>query len=296
MLQQTRVVAAIPYYERFLARFPDVAALAAAPEQEVLAAWAGLGYYSRARNLHRAAKRIVAEGAFPRDYEAIRALPGVGDYTAAAVASIAFDLPHAVVDGNVMRVLSRLANDHGDLRSGPVRARIGGMADSLLDRRRPGDFNQALMELGATVCLPRDPQCLLCPLRECCEARRRGKERLLPVKSPGAKAVRLSLVLLAVRRGGRCLLWRRAEEAGRMAGFWELPESAQAPGARIGERLGEFRHTITHHRYSVTVFEAEVKEPPRGLEWVEEDALAGLPLSTLARKALRLRRDGPGGR
>src|ERR1700730_476619 len=147
MLQQTRVAAVIPYYERFLVRFPDVARLASAPEQELLAAWAGLGYYSRARNLQRAAKKILELGAFPGDYLSLRDLAGVGEYTAAAIASMAFNLPHAVLDGNAIRVLSRLAAEEGNIGSGAVRKRLGEVADALLDRKRPGEFNQALMEL-----------------------------------------------------------------------------------------------------------------------------------------------------
>jgi A/G-specific adenine glycosylase len=288
MLQQTRVAAAIPYYERFLARFPDAAALARAPEPEVLAAWAGLGYYSRARNLQAAARRIAEAGRFPEDYESIRALPGVGEYTAAAVASIAFGLPYAVLDGNVMRVLARLANDDGDLRSGEMRTRLRALAAALLDRERPGDFNQAVMELGATVCLPKEPSCLLCPVAAWCEAHRHGSERRLPVKSAGAEAVRLELVFLAVRRKKQYLLWRRPAGAGRMAGFWELPDPTQLPESRVGARLGSFRHSITHHLYTVTVFEAEPGDVPQGLEWIPESRLESIPLSTLARKALAL--------
>ncbi len=288
MLQQTRVAAAIPYYEAFLARFPEPALLAAAPEAEVLAAWAGLGYYSRARNLHAAAKQIAAAGGFPREYAAIRALPGIGDYTAAAVASIAFGEPYAVLDGNVMRVLARLLNDGGDVRSVKTRARLGQAAQALLDPHRPGDFNQALMELGATICLPKGPQCLLCPVAGHCEAKKRGTENRLPVKSRGAQTVRLELVLLLIRRAGKYLLWRRPPGAGRMAGFWELPEPAQAPGAVAGPLVGSFRHTITHHVYTVKVFTARLDGRPEGLEWVAASALAALPLSTLARKALAL--------
>src|SRR5690349_5158936 len=164
MLQQTRAQAVIPYYERFLTRFPSVPALAAAKEDEVLALWSGLGYYSRARNLLRAARQIAAAGSFPSDYDAIRALPGIGDYTAAAVASIAFGRPHAVLDGNVLRVVARMENDAADIRSSRTRERFREIAQSWLDPRDPGHFNQALMELGATVCLPRNPLCLVCPL------------------------------------------------------------------------------------------------------------------------------------
>jgi A/G-specific adenine glycosylase len=286
MLQQTRVAAALPYYERFLDRFPDVGALAGAPETDVLAAWAGLGYYSRARNLQRAARLIGSNGKFPRDYDGIRALPGVGDYTAAAVASIAFGLPHAVLDGNVMRVLARLSNDRGNLASAAAKARLRALAEELLDRKRPGDFNQALMELGATVCLPADPQCLLCPAAKFCEALRQGVQDGLPVKSRRADPVRIPLELLAIQRNGQYLLWQRPAHSGRMAGFWELPEPAHVPGVSPTGTLGRFRHTITHHHYSVTVLAGNIDAVPEGFEWISEPRLRELPLSTLARKAL----------
>jgi A/G-specific adenine glycosylase len=189
MLQQTRAQAVIPYYERFLARFPTVEALAAAREDEVLALWAGLGYYSRARNLRKAAQAAVAAGGFPRDYEAIRSLPGVGDYTAAAIASIAFGLPHAVLDGNVLRVVARVENDAADIASSRTKERFRAVAQSWLDPREAGHFNQALMELGATVCLPKNPLCLVCPLRDCCRARQEGTAAQLPVKLRKTKPV-----------------------------------------------------------------------------------------------------------
>ncbi|MGE5645209.1 MAG: A/G-specific adenine glycosylase [Acidobacteriota bacterium] len=289
MLQQTRVAAALPYYERFLQRFPDAATLARAPEAEVLAAWAGLGYYSRARNVHKAAK-LIAHAGFPRDYDGIRALPGVGDYTAAAVASIAFDLPHAVLDGNVMRVLARVTNDDGRLDSSPTRTRLRDLAAAMLDRKRPGEHNQALMELGATVCLPGAPLCLVCPVAAFCEARRLGREGRLPVKSRPAEPLRLELQFLVVRRNGSYLLRRRPADSGRMAGFWELPEPAQLPGTAPAAALGSFRHTITHHHYTVTVFEAEAPGAaphiPPDFEWIPAGRLHSIPLSTLARKAL----------
>ena len=177
MLQQTRAPVVTPYYERFLARFPSVEALAAAREEDVLTVWGGLGYYSRARIVHRAAARIIAAGGFPRDYESIRALPSVGDYTAAAIASIAFDLPYAAVDGNVLRVVARVENDASDIGSSATRPRFRQVAQKWLNRRRPGAFNQALMELGATVCLPRNPLCLLCPLAARCRAREQDARR-----------------------------------------------------------------------------------------------------------------------
>ncbi len=176
MLQQTRVASAIGYYQRFLERFPSIPELAAAPEQELLTAWAGLGYYARVRNLQKAANKIVELGAFPRDYASLRALAGIGDYTAAAIASIAFDLPHAALDGNVIRVLSRLTAERGNVASTTVRKRLRAAADRLIDPKLPGQFNQAWMELGAMVCLPKQPQCSICPLKSQCAARRLGCE------------------------------------------------------------------------------------------------------------------------
>ena len=182
MLQQTRVATVTPYYERFLARFPNFHALAEAPESELLAHWAGLGYYHRARNLQRAAQMMRSIGFFPTTFEEIRRLPGIGAYIAAAVASISFDLPHAVLDGNVFRVLSRIFGDATNIASGAGRKHFAGLAETLLHRAAPGAFNQAVMELGATVCLPSNPQCLVCPVSVFCRARQSGRQNDLPVK------------------------------------------------------------------------------------------------------------------
>ncbi len=276
MLQQTRVAAALPYYERFVARFPDVAALARAPLPQVLAAWAGLGYYTRARNLHRAAKLIAASG-FPRDYDAIRALPGVGDYTAAAISSIAFGEPRAVLDGNVVRVLSRLLNE-------PGRNALAKPAARLLDRTRPGDYNQALMELGATLCAPRNPQCTACPVATLCAARKLGVQGELPPKRSRPAPVDLELRLLLVRRAGRVLMCRQN-------GFWTLPE--KLPNARPAAQVGAFRHTIVNRRYAVRVFEASPIPAPSGMRWLDSRALANEPISSVARKALALAATAP---
>jgi A/G-specific adenine glycosylase len=289
MLQQTRAQAVLPYYQRFLDRFPTVEALAAASEDDVLALWSGLGYYSRARNLRRAAQAITAAGAgFPRDFDAIRELPGIGDYTAAAVASIAFGLPHAVLDGNVMRVVARVRNDAADTGSPQTRERFRAVAQSWLDPREPGHFNQALMELGATVCLPRNPLCLVCPLRDCCRAREEGTAAELPVKLRKQAPVEIEAVLLVARDRGRVLLRRRADSARRMAGFWELPAVEDLPGARPGRHLGTFRHTITHHHYTFTVRSATARPTGPEFRWFEDSELGTIPLSTTARKALKL--------
>ena len=285
MLQQTRVAAVLPYYKRFLARFPDVKSLAAANEADVLAAWSGLGYYSRARNLRQAAQQIVERGGFPRDYDSIRALSGVGDYTAAAIASIAFGLPHAVVDGNVLRVLSRVANDPGDISSAATRKRLREVAEIFLDRARPGDFNQAVMELGATVCLPSQPLCGECPLKLHCEARRLGLQDELPVKKRPAAARVVPLTLLVIERAGKMLFYLREHPP--MRGFWELPEALQMPLAKREEPGRRFRHSIMNHNYVVTVERATVARAPKGFRWLSAREREALPLSTMSTKALK---------
>jgi A/G-specific adenine glycosylase len=291
MLQQTRAQAVVPYYHRFLERYPTVETLAAASEEEVLAIWSGLGYYSRARNLVGAARQVAAAGRFPQEIESLRALPGIGVYTAAAIASIAFGRPHAVVDGNVLRVVARVLNDASDIGAPATRRRYGETAQAWLVRRDPGGFNQALMELGATVCLPRNPLCGACPIAASCRAKHAGTTGQLPVKLRRVEPVEVRETLLLVERSGRVLLRRREDSLGRMAGFWELPSAEQLPGARVDAVLGEFRHSITHHRYRITVARAEAKKPPaaRGtFAWMDARQLENVPLSTTARKALNL--------
>jgi A/G-specific adenine glycosylase len=277
MLQQTRVAAVIPYYQQFLERFPRIEDLAKAHETEVLSLWSGLGYYSRARNLQKAARQIAHQsmdaGGFPRDYASIRALAGVGDYTAAAVASIAFGLPHAAIDGNVRRVVMRLAGD--------ARADVGAIATQLLDPRHPGRWNQALMELGAVVCLPREPLCSACPLALACVAKRREIQRDLPPPKKKPAIVRKKRTLLVIRRKGRILL----APSPRVAGFWDLPEVFS--GVRLGPKVGKFRHAITNSRYHFEVREAKAGACPRGCRWWDERNLDEIPLSTAAKKALR---------
>jgi A/G-specific adenine glycosylase len=274
MLQQTRVAAVIPYYERFLERFPNPAALALAPEPELLALWSGLGYYSRARNLQKCARQIADQGAFPQNLASLLDLPGIGAYTAAAIASISFGLPHAVVDGNVRRVLARVTNDgHADTQA---------LADRLLDPRDPARWNQAVMELGATVCLPREPRCGACPVLALCEARIAGTQLELPLKKATPTPEHLQRTLLVIRSRARVLLMPSV----RVEGFWDLPEpySDTTPGAA----LGEFRHTITHRHYRFTVQEATAQRIPKGARWYSEKQLAEIPLSTIAKKALKI--------
>jgi A/G-specific adenine glycosylase len=290
MLQQTRVAAVIPYYDRFLERYPSYDALAAAEEQELLGMWAGLGYYSRARNLQAAAREMVRLGGFPREYAAIRALPGVGEYTAAAVASIAFGLPHAVVDGNVLRVMARFGAEGGEITAAATKNRLREAADAFLDAAEPSRHNQAVMELGATVCTPKDPQCGRCPIEPWCEGRARGLARELPVKSSKTVIRRVERSLLVVMRNGHILLWQRPPDAVILSGFWELPEPHQLPKAKPGVALHRFKHSITNHIYQFEVFSVAAGRwsPPEGelWRWVPVAGLAEIPLSTTARKAL----------
>jgi A/G-specific adenine glycosylase len=288
MLQQTRVAAVIRYYERFLARFPDIGSLAQAPEADLLAHWAGLGYYYRARNMQKAAQQVNQVGRFPASYEEIRELPGIGDYTAAAVASIAFDLPHAVVDGNVFRVLSRVLCDSTNIAAGNARMHFTVLGDRLLDRASPGDFNQALMELGATVCLPKKPLCLPCPLADICKSRQAGTQETFPVKIKPRRNVEATRTLLWIESDGKLLLWQRPPSARLMPGFWELPEPEHIPSAQIGAKIGHFRHGITIHKYRFEVHLASASSMPEFCQWVSLAEFPQLPISTVLKKARRL--------
>ena len=288
MLQQTRVAAVIPYYERFLAAFPDLRRLAEARESDLLAQWAGLGYYYRARNLQKAARKMFATGGFPSTYAEIRALPGVGEYTSAAVASISFDLPHAAVDGNVLRVLSRVLTDGTEIGSGSGRKHFWEIAQGLLAQDRPGAFNQAMMELGATVCLPKTPQCLVCPVSHHCRARQTGRQREFPVKLTRTKSAEEERRLFWIERAGHLLLWQRPPDSRLMPGFWELPEPAQLPGVEPGKELGAFQHGITFHNYRFRVSQAEAPDEVGDCRWIALASFATIPVSTVARKAERL--------
>ncbi len=285
MLQQTRVAAVIEHYHEFLRRFPTVEKLAAAREASVLAAWSGLGYYRRARMLHAAAKVIVREhgGKFPATEESLRALPGIGRYTAAAIASITFAEPVAVVDGNVQRVLQRLAGK-----------RLAGeelwlTANRLLDAKRSGDFNQALMELGATVCTPRAPLCLTCPVIELCATR---GELAAQAKSQPQLKRQIHYSLHCRKR--EIFLVQRSPDASLMPGMWELPELARMndaimPDAKThGAASPSFtlRHSITVTDYTVQVWRDAAPPPIKG-KWISLGRLRQLALTGLARKILR---------
>jgi A/G-specific adenine glycosylase len=288
MLQQTRVEAVIPYYERFLARFPDVESLAAASEPDVLTAWSGLGYYSRARNLHLGAKQAVSNG-FPVNYDELLNLSGIGPYTAAAIASIALGEPRAAVDGNVIRVISRLTNDASEVSSPVTKRRFTDEAQKLLDLRRPGDFNQAMMELGATVCVPRSPRCEQCPVDRFCAAHAAGTEQQLPVKLKKASArdIALDLALFAGRAGdtGKVFLVQRNPAERRLADFWELPAKSLFPKWN-GRPQGQIVHQIVNDRFRITVWRGTAPRLLPSGKWFTSIELATIPLTTISRKAL----------
>jgi A/G-specific adenine glycosylase len=272
MLQQTRVGAVLEHYRLFLERFPTVRHLARAREQSVLAMWSGLGYYRRARNLHAAAKVIVTEydGRCPDTYEALLDLPGVGRYTAAAIASIAFGETRAVVDGNVERVLHRVTGTQ--LGS----AQTWALAQTLLHKKRPGDFNQAMMELGATVCLPRGPRCEGCPVFSVCETR-----GALPSEKRAPRSAQRISFLLAEQNGRVCLV-QRPKSASLMANMWELPQLTPN-GAEPAARL---RHAILNTDFDVSVFR-NTNGIPENARWTPIASLRTVALTGLARKVLR---------
>ncbi len=312
MLQQTRVEAMLPRYRDFMARFPDPGVLADASEDEVLGAWSGLGYYGRARALHRAVRQLAAEGReIPRDAASLRKLSGIGEYTAAAVASIAAGEPVAAVDGNVRRVLSRLFAVGGVPGRTSFERRIRELADRLMeadDAEEPGDWNQALMELGATVCVARAPRCDRCPVREFCWARLGGRPEAFPERRERPRAVATRLAVAVVRdEEGRVLLFRRRETP--MRGLYELPcgecrsgeraeqalvrEARARYGIRLrtGRQLSGFRHTIMNRRIAVVPYEADVEEPPppdaeKG-RFVHPRDLDRIPSGSMVSKALR---------
>ena len=300
MLQQTRTETVGAYYTRFLARFPDVFALADAPEQDVLKCWEGLGYYSRARNLHKAAKQVKDQyhGLFPADLDALRALPGVGDYTAAAVASIAFDLPAPAMDGNLTRVLSRFHGVREDVGMPSVKRRLLDLARADMPPVRCGDFNQALMDLGATVCVPGTPDCPRCPLKPLCGACRAGDAEDLPVKAAAKppKEVAMAVALVTCREK----VWMIQRKEALLKNLWVylLAENAEKPTEvekvlkSLGIRavyqgaLGKARHVFTHRVWNMTLYHyaAETADCREG-RFVSLEEMRALPLPTAMRAA-----------
>jgi len=277
MLQQTQVKTVLGYYERWMARFPDVTALARAADDDVLHAWQGLGYYSRARRLLAGARAVREKhgGELPRDVAALLELPGVGPYSAGAIASIAFGMPEPIVDGNVVRVLCRLFALQGDPARAPLKGALWTLARELVPRDQPGEFNQSLMELGATICTPTSPRCAECPVATRCRALALGKERELPELAKRAAPTEVRTAAAYVRRGDAVLLRQLPAEAPRWAGLWVLPfvelsgtEKAEAGAARalseIGlegaakARLREARHTITRFRIALSVVQCSL--------------------------------------
>ncbi len=320
MLQQTQVATVIPYFERFIARFPDVATLAAAEETEVLRFWEGLGYYRRARQLHQAARKIVAEhnGQFPRDREAVRALPGVGRYTAGAILSIAFEAREPIVEANTKRVLSRLLAYRGDPEATAGQQLLWRMAEEILPRKEVGAFNQALMELGSEVCTPRTPACHACPVQPLCPTSAAGLQDEIPPrkKKPAYEDVTEAAVI--IRRGAR-LFVRQRGEGERWAGLWDFPRFplANDPGEPSPDvltrnvrdltgltieptrRLATLKHGVTRFRITLHCYEARhvsgstARRGPTA--WLRPAELADYPLSVTGRKISRMLLDSSKG-
>jgi len=316
MLQQTQVVTVVGYYERFLARFPDVRSLAEADEHDVLRLWEGLGYYRRARQMHAAARRIVQshQGEFPATFDDVVALPGIGRYTAGAILSIGRDAPLPILEANTVRVLSRLTAYRGDTASREGQKFLWQAAEALLSQDQPGSFNQALMELGATICTPRSPTCLLCPVNALCPTRQAGLQEQIPAprKQPKLEDVTEAAVVVR-RRNGRILL-RLRTSGQRWAGMWDFPrfpltarkrssrerqirdETRRLTGQSVTslEQLAVIKHGVTRFRITLHVVEAVVERVNRALPrdtkfaWVEPDELRDRALSMTGRKIAKM--------
>ncbi len=303
MLQQTTVAATVAYYERFLIRFPTIEVLASALLEDVLAVWAGLGYYARARNLHACARAVVAAGGFPRDLKGLRALPGIGEYTAAAVGAIAFGVPAVPVDGNVERVVSRLFAVSEPLpQSKPrLRALAHDLGDQPAARSRSSDFAQALFDLGATICTPASPACALCPWMKGCAARQAGLTRELPRRAPKpVRPLRHGVHFWLIDATGNVLL-RRRQPKGLLGGMTELPGTdwraapwrdaealAHAPMPASWQAAGQVRHGFTHFELNIGLFAARVECIDASGFACPVDALAGEALPSVMRKCVRM--------
>lgn len=309
MLQQTQVVTVIPYYERFLARFPTVADLAAAEEQEVLRLWEGLGYYRRARQLHAAAKAIVEQhdGAYPEDFDSVLALPGIGRYTAGAILSIGRDARLPILEANTVRVLSRMLAYEGDVYAKPGQDALWAFAEELLPARDVGLFNQSLMELGATLCTPREPACLLCPVVGLCPTAQRGLQAKIPAPKKKTRFEQVTESAVVLRRRGGEVLLRQCQPGERWAGLWDFPRVAASAaheieaavaaligGAiKLGRPVATLKHGVTRFRITLEVYRGTVKLKPnaarkRSLRWVAVEDLAEVPLSVTGRKISKL--------
>ncbi len=326
MLQQTQVATVVPYFERFVAAFPGVAELAAAPEEQVLRLWEGLGYYRRARQLHAAARAIVErhDGSYPRTEAEVLALPGVGRYTAGAILSIAYDLRLPILEANTRRLYARLLAERGDVKSGAVEQRLWAFAEQLLPRRQCGSFNQALMELGAEVCTPREPDCEHCPVAALCPARAGNLQPLIPAAAAKTRFEDVREVAVVVKRDAGAVLVNRYQAGERWAGLWDFvrfacPASAApaaaAEGAAAGSvemaalqaevarrtgcaveltlpRFTRIKHGVTRYRITLDVYRATAVRWPKRLlgeyRWADVAELESLPFSTTGRKIARL--------
>lgn len=306
MLQQTRVETVLSYYDRFLARFPSLAALADAPEEDVLKAWEGLGYYSRARNLWKGARQVMEEydGVLPRDPEKMKKIQGIGPYTAGAISSIAYDVPIPAVDGNVIRVLSRIYGIRTDALEPETRKRIESLAASLVPQERPGDHNQAVMDLGATVCIPGTPDCARCPLSSFCDAFKTGDAADLPVLPKAKPQKVIPYALLIIRSGDRVLMRQRTERL--LQGLWCFPlldgeSSAEELLPIACKKLhlslsplrdaGTARHVFTHQIWLMHIYETDAEasaSAPAGYEFVPVSRLKDLTLPAAMNAAAAL--------
>jgi len=314
MLQQTTVAAVVPYYERFLTRFPDLAALAGAHEQDVLSAWEGLGYYSRGRNLYRAAQSVMSKhgGAFPRDVQALRELPGIGRYTAGAIASFAFDVKAPILEANTQRVYARLAGYEGDPRTSEGQTQLWSFAEQILPAKGAGPFNQALIDLGALICVPAQPRCDECPLVHLCRARRAGRQEEIPPAKVRPKVTDVHEAAIAVRRDGTWLV-RQRQPGERWAGMWDFPrlpleQALEIPhpafaglqGALVDSTglhagflamLPPFSHSVTRYRIHLVRVVADYSagdwSQSAAVRWLKLDDLASLPMPMAARRFVR---------
>jgi A/G-specific adenine glycosylase len=320
MLQQTQVTTVIPYYERFLARFPTVEALAAAPLDDVLKLWEGLGYYSRARNLHRAAQMVVAEfgGQFPASVDDLRRLPGIGDYTAGAIASLAFGIDTPVLDGNVMRIFTRLFDIEDDITQAAAKTALWQLADQLVPADRAGQWNEGLMELGRRICTPKSPDCAHCPITDHCDARALGIQLERPVKTPRPKTPHFDVTAAVTRReDGRILIAQRPAD-GMLGGLWEFPGGKREPGEslpeclrreiqeelgieiEVGAQIGTVRHAYTHLRITLYAFECRrISGEPQAIQcaawaWVTLAEMDRYAFPVTDQKIIAMLRDGGG--
>jgi len=317
MAQQTRIETVLPYFSRFIKRFPDVNALADASLDEVLSMWSGLGYYSRAQNLHKAAKIIVERhgSGLPRDIKSLRALPGIGRYTAGAIASIAFDIPEPVLDGNIMRVLSRIFDLGGDIRSSHIRGRLWDIASAMIPQKNSRSFNQGLMELGALICTPKSPKCRECPVRFHCLSSARGTIADRPVKTARKASPIIYLIVAVIYRKDGALLLAQNDYKKLFGGLWlfpqiqieksELEKSSKNDLAKhfenhigvrlsIRKKIGSIRHVLTHRKLILTLYECSIRDEKqfnpsgyRSFRWVKNSrGLDGLGLAAITKKML----------